>query len=47
MKLYCKYCKTIVNKDARERDFKIFMSERGYKSFCEKTGKNSYLKKVK
>lgn len=44
MKLWCKHCKSIIVRDAREKAFKLFMTKRGYKSYCEKIGKDIYLK---
>jgi hypothetical protein len=42
-KLYCKHCKRIINTDMRSKINKKNMTKRGYKSFCEKTGKRVFM----
>jgi len=42
MKLYCKHCKKIIIRSKKDVD--RLMTKRGYKSYCEKTGKNTFLK---
>ena len=44
MKLYCPKCKKTITRDARLRATKAFITAKGYKTFCEKTGKNVFLK---
>jgi len=43
MKLYCKHCKRVQERDMRLLCSKAFMTKRGYKSYCEKTGRNTLL----
>lgn len=42
----CPYCKKEVKRDMRLKVNKSFMSKKGYKSWCEKKQKYSYLKEV-
>jgi hypothetical protein len=47
MKLQCPACKQIIKRDMREKISKLFMTKRGYKSYCDQTGRNVFLKEVK
>lgn len=43
MKLYCRHCKKIIIRDMRLNAHKSQMTKRGYRSYCETTGKTTYL----
>lgn len=44
MKFKCSACKCVVIRDMRLKISKYFMTRRGYKSYCETTGKDVFLK---
>jgi|TARA_B100000315_G_C14478189_1_gene541631 hypothetical protein len=46
MKFKCNACGKIKNVDMRYNISKYFMTKRGYRSYCEKTGRDVFLKKV-
>lgn len=46
MTLKCRHCGAVIKRDAREVIFKMFMTKRGYRSYCEKINKITFLKKV-
>ncbi len=47
MKLKCRHCGTIVDRDMRQKSSKHFMTKRGYRSYCEHTGKDTFLTPIK
>lgn len=43
MKFKCRHCGAITFRDMRLKISKLFMTKRGYKSYCDKFGKTTYL----
>lgn len=44
MKFICPHCKEIVERDMRLKVSRMFMTKRGYRSYCEETGKDVVMK---
>ena len=47
MKFYCKYCKLIIVRDMRQKANKIFMTKKGYKSYCDYGKSDVFLQPLK
>ena len=47
MKFRCRHCGMIFVRDMRFKISKLFMTKRGYKSFCEETLRHTFLVPVK
>ena len=45
-KFKCNACGMVIIRDMRLLINKYFMTKRGYRSYCEKTGKDVFLKKI-
>jgi hypothetical protein len=43
----CRHCGAKVKRDLRDRFAKTFLTKRGYRSWCEKTGKDTFLIRVR